>query len=310
MARRRRKRTSGIEAFASIVGALVGAAILVVYAQPGLRHRVVADALLVATTAIAVFTAALIIALRLHSSRRKATHLTVASPVDPAQSDSSHPATPTAPRSANQQTPPVAAKKGHEVAIRDGQPPTEWSMELLKRLEWKRFEALCAGYFNAAGGLTARTTRLGADGGVDIYLYSPVSPNTVPVGVVQCKAWNTYRVGVKPVRELFGVMAAEKARIGIFATTGDYTEEAKAFATDKHLQLLTGQDLLAKLRSLPATVSARLLAETVAGDYTTPTCPQCGVKMVARSSRKDGRPFWGCANYPRCRQTLRQSVAT
>lgn len=186
--------------------------------------------------------------------------------------------------------------------------PTEWSLDLLQQLEWKRFEALCAAYFNAAGGLIARTTRLGADGGVDIYLYGPASPDEAPAGVVQCKAWRTYRVGVKPVRELYGVMAAEKARIGIFVTTGDYTAEAREFAREKHLQLLTGRELLDKLRALPSETAARLLAEATAGDYTTPTCPQCGIKMTQRTPRKGGSPFWGCMNYPRCRQTLRQSA--
>lgn len=36
-----------------------------------------------------------------------------------------------------------------------------------------------------------------------------------------------------------------------------------------------------------------------------PLCPKCGIPMVrrvARSGRNAGRPFWGCANYPQCRE--------
>lgn len=33
-----------------------------------------------------------------------------------------------------------------------------------------------------------------------------------------------------------------------------------------------------------------------------PECPQCGGKMVKRHDR-NGRAFWGCAEYPRCRGT-------
>ena len=29
-------------------------------------------------------------------------------------------------------------------------------------------------------------------------------------------------------------------------------------------------------------------------------CPECGGDLVERRSRKSGRPFWGCANYPKC----------
>lgn len=39
----------------------------------------------------------------------------------------------------------------------------------------------------------------------------------------------------------------------------------------------------------------------------TPNCPQCGVPMVLRVAKKgeqSGNQFWGCPNYPRCRQTL------
>jgi len=37
-----------------------------------------------------------------------------------------------------------------------------------------------------------------------------------------------------------------------------------------------------------------------AGDYTTPTCASCGVKMIVRTPKAGGKAFWGCVNYPRC----------
>ena len=47
-----------------------------------------------------------------------------------------------------------------------------------------------------------------------------------------------------------------------------------------------------------------LLALATEGDFLTPTCPACGVKMTARSNSPYGRKFWGCVNYPRCAQTF------
>jgi hypothetical protein len=38
-----------------------------------------------------------------------------------------------------------------------------------------------------------------------------------------------------------------------------------------------------------------------------PTCPKCQAAMVLRTSRKgdrQGQTFWGCVNYPRCRETV------
>ena len=180
-----------------------------------------------------------------------------------------------------------------------------WSKELIDSLEWKRFEELCAGYFQAKGWRT-RLTRLGADGGVDIYLYKTES-DTKPLGIIQCKAWNTYKVGVKPIRELYGVMAAEQTPLGIFITSGKFTQEAREFAAGKHVKLMTGDNLLKLILGLPEDKQSSLLNAITKGDYTTPSCPSCGTKMVLRTSSKGGNPgrqFWGCTNFPRCRTTL------
>lgn len=34
-----------------------------------------------------------------------------------------------------------------------------------------------------------------------------------------------------------------------------------------------------------------------------PLCPRCGAYMVKRVSRKDGKPFLGCSEYPICNGT-------
>jgi len=180
-----------------------------------------------------------------------------------------------------------------------------WSRELLSKLEWKRFEDVVAAYSGMLG-YEARTTRMGADGGVDVHLYE--SGQTKPVAIIQCKAWNAYQVGVKPIRELYGVMAADGVSNGAFFTSGHFTSEALAWARDKKLDLVDGGEFLSRIRQLPATQQQELLSIATAGDYTTPTCPSCGVKMVTRTASKgpsEGRDFYGCRNYPRCKQTFK-----
>jgi hypothetical protein len=49
-------------------------------------------------------------------------------------------------------------------------PKPEWSISLLRSLDWKVFEDLCVGFFRELG-LRAEPTPLGADGGVDIWLF-------------------------------------------------------------------------------------------------------------------------------------------
>lgn len=186
-------------------------------------------------------------------------------------------------------------------------PPVDtsrWSMELLKALEWKRFELLCAGYFETLG-FKAKVAREGADGGIDIHLYPEGSD--APGIVVQCKAWNAYQVGVKPIRELLGVMAAERISEGVFVTTSDYTGEARRFAEGNNLQLIDGEDFLRKIAATSPERQAALLQLATAGDFATPTCPSCGIKMVERVAQKTGERFWGCPSFPSCRRTFRRA---
>jgi restriction system protein len=177
--------------------------------------------------------------------------------------------------------------------------PGAWSAEALRMLEWKRFEQLCAKYYEAVGFTTA-TLAAGPDGGIDVKLFK-LDP-TKPLAVVQCKAWNTHPVGVKEIRELLGVMVHEGVGRGIFVTTGTYSPDALQFGAANPIQLLDGDAFTKKLLDLPVEKQNALLGFAFDGDYRTPTCASCGTKMLARDSKRG--PFWGCAHYPRCKTTL------
>jgi restriction system protein len=177
---------------------------------------------------------------------------------------------------------------------------TRWSEELLAVLEWKRFEEACAGLFERLGFVT-KSAICGADRGIDIHLYRP--PSDQPVAIVQCKAW-TKKVGVNVIRELRGVMTSEGVAEGIFVTTSAYSDDAIAFAKANQIDLMDGDKLLKVILKLTEEQQASLLRLATAGDYTTPTCASCGVKMVARKPKLGGKAFWGCVNYPRCKMKL------
>ncbi|CAL60248.1 Putative restriction endonuclease [Herminiimonas arsenicoxydans] len=188
---------------------------------------------------------------------------------------------------------PIPATSSTPDVSAPAHPPT-WSIESLRSLEWKRFELLCAQYYEAAG-FKAVTIAAGADGGIDVKLFK-IDPN-LPIAIVQCKAWRK-AVGVKEVRELLGVMAHEKVARGIFITNGSYTPDALAFGASNPIQLLDGQAFLGKIIDLDATAQDKLIAFAFDGDYRTPTCASCGIKLVKRKT------FWGCTNFPRCRTTI------
>lgn len=180
-------------------------------------------------------------------------------------------------------------------------PPTEWSIALLQDIEWKRFEDVCQRFYTLKG-FRAETTQLGADGGIDIRLY--LGDAATPSSIVQCKAWGEKAVGIKPVRELLGVMAHEKIPKGFFMAASDYTDDARAFAESNPITLITGDMLITMIQRLPETEKQTLLAFATEGDYHTPTCPSCGIKMKPVSGSGGRSDFWGCRNYPRCRQKI------
>jgi hypothetical protein len=179
---------------------------------------------------------------------------------------------------------------------------TRWSVELLKRLEWRRFETLLAAYFEALE-FRAETAPGSA---VALKLFSEGA--TTPSILVACQAWNVYSVGIRPVRELVEAMRAQGVGEGAFVTSARFTPEAQALAGKHNVMLIDGADLAAKIESLAPERAAALLALATEGDFLTPTCPACGVKMTARSNSPHGRKFWGCVNYPRCSEAFFGSV--
>jgi restriction system protein len=176
---------------------------------------------------------------------------------------------------------------------------SEWSMALLREMEWKRFEIVCGIYY-AKRGFRVETIRCGPDGGIDGKLFFKDIPN--PVAIIQCKSWSKRPVGVKDVRELLGVMVHNKVAKGIFHALGDFTGDAIKFAKENPIQLITGQDFLSRIGEIPEAAQIELLHAATEGDYTTPTCPSCGIKLIKRESIRGG--FWGCRNYPRCRSKI------
>jgi restriction system protein len=180
----------------------------------------------------------------------------------------------------------------------------KWTPELLKHLEWRGLEELCAAYFEAAG-FTIEVAPARADGGAELSLSEGGGR---PSAIVHCKPWDAYRVGIKPVRALRAAMTAAIVDKGILVTSGRFTQEATRAAAAEQIQLIDGAGLLASLEALAPEKALALLKFTTQGDFLTPTCPGCAIKMTSRKSTQGGRKYWGCRNYPRCKQTLATAI--
>ena len=112
------------------------------------------------------------------------------------------------------------------------------------------------------------------------------------------------------MRELYGVMAAKGATGGFIVTSGRFTDDAKAFADGRNVQLVDGTKLFAMIKqakqamtsAAPSKMSEPHMNQSSAS--VAPCCPQCGAEMVKRTARKGGNAggeFWGCSKFPACR---------
>lgn len=172
--------------------------------------------------------------------------------------------------------------------------------DALNGMSWQEFEMLVGEAYRRQGFDVKEIGGGGADGGIDLVLTK--NGKTV---LVQCKQWKAFKVGVKVVRELYGVMAAQNAKGGVVVTSGVFTQEAKDFADGKNINLMDGDKLrrvIESVRSKPVAAQPTEIATKMV--EASPMCPKCGggmVKRVAKQGGSAGRSFWGCESYPRCR---------
>jgi len=178
----------------------------------------------------------------------------------------------------------------------------------VRSLSWRQFESIVGEAFRRRGYFAVENAVDGADGGVDLVLR-----NDGKQYFVQCKQWKSSTVGVKPIRELFGVVSAHDAAGGFFVTSGTYTADARDFAATSGIELIDGSSLQQMIEEAqgtepylePTITNARAITTWSAGPQA-PACPECGSEMVGRTARRGanaGSQFWGCSRYPKCRGT-------
>jgi len=201
------------------------------------------------------------------------------------------------------------------------------TIEEIKAMSWRDFETFVGEVFRRQGYSVEETGGGGADGGFDLILHKRREKV-----LVQCKQWRTYQVGVKIVREMFGLMVAEHADRVIIVSVGTYTKDAADFAQGKPIELIDGDKLVllrneqegierectkARMRECENAIEEHVRWSKVEKEPrrqeaiksvnlppATPTCPRCGAEMILRTARKGanaGNQFWGCSRYPACK---------
>jgi len=178
----------------------------------------------------------------------------------------------------------------------------------VQNLTWQQFEQLTGEAFRRRGFTVTENATLGADGGIDLRLHKGGEKY-----LVQCKQWRALKVGVGVVRELYGVMAAERAAGGFVVTSGRFTKEARDFAQGRNVELIDGTVLQQWIRRVGKASPVNPVGTPIDHDHTasqqmdgTVSCPRCQAAMVRRMAKRGpnaGSSFWGCSQYPACRGT-------
>lgn len=187
-------------------------------------------------------------------------------------------------------------------------------IEAIRNMSWREFETLIAETYRRQGFTVEETGGGGADGGIDLILHGKGQK-----AIVQCKHWRQRQVGVKVVREMYGVMTHEKADRVVIVAAGTYTQEAQDFAKGKPILLIDVKALAQYIHEIKGTPAAAAIvgAEPTAGPapqqvsspqtQAGPICPKCGSAMILRKAKRGsnaGGQFWGCSRFPECRAII------
>lgn len=122
---------------------------------------------------------------------------------------------------------------------------SQTGIESLRAMRWSEFEMLAGEAFRRQGYAVEETGLGGADGGIDLILRKNGQTT-----LVQCKQWQNRQVGVKVVREMYGLLVHHKAAAVKIVALGDYTPDAHRFAQGKPIELIHGDELIATVRKL------------------------------------------------------------
>lgn len=178
----------------------------------------------------------------------------------------------------------------------------------LRMLYWRDFELLVGTVFRMEGYEVELRGGDDPDGGIDCILRQDGL-----VKIVQCKQRQWEDVGVRVVREMFGIMTAMGAQGAVVVTSGGFTDPAREFAAGKPIELIDGEALYRKLELIREKMAddaagmasekespmQELLSQIIerhAHDRE-PVCPRCGGEMVPRCNTREQTWFWGCKAY-------------
>ena len=108
------------------------------------------------------------------------------------------------------------------------------TVEALRAMSWGDFSNALEDAFRRDGYTVSRLAGVGAD-----FELTKAGRTTL----VACKRWKVARAGVEPLRELHEAKRARDAHECLYVATGEITDGARKFATEKNVRIVHGAEL-------------------------------------------------------------------
>ena len=153
------------------------------------------------------------------------------------------------------------------------------------------FENLLAVYFKEMG-YKVKTTPASNDYGADLVLHKDNK-----CVIVQAKRYKN-KVGISAIQQIAAAKAYYKADRTIVVTNSYYTKQAVNLAKKCDVQLIDRDELI----KIMATVNGNEKVRKVK-NVEEIICNKCGAMMVKKKGKYG--EFWGCSNYPKCKNTIK-----
>lgn len=207
------------------------------------------------------------------------------------------------------------SNKSQRLHSKQSRPDQEILSSSLESMSGAEFERLLALYFSDQG-FTVREVGIGGkDGGVDLVIIDQRGEKTA----VQAKCYASHNlIGVQVVRELVGAKRNHDCILSLLITTSDLTGPARTEAEKFKVDYWHGGIIEQKLKTwgkwkpgnkeskkIPKTLKSTISELQTTQNQLTVSSESnctCGAPMIKRKSR-EGREFWGCTSFPKCRHT-------
>jgi hypothetical protein len=160
---------------------------------------------------------------------------------------------------------------------------SQWSLELLRRLDWRRFHDLAETMLSRAGYMV-EGERSEEDGSRILSIRRGSRRENRADALLFLAGWEAFRISERHFANFVDEMERCQVSQGVLVTPGDFSAGAARAARSDKFELIDGDAFMATMQDLPESDLEWLLAVTTAGEFASPTCPQCGLKMQWRES--------------------------